>query len=466
MQPSSRYWAPPSPPFTPAATPQPPKDDPFYKYTDSTPLPDILPGTVLRTRSIPYHLGGIPTPFKATQLLYRSTSQTRKPTVNVTSVIQPPDQDDKTKVLSYQSAYDSLNQNDEPSYAISGGLTLGGLINNVELAVFGPFLADGYTIIVPDTEGQGADFAAGPEYGMNTLDSIRAVFSPSSTVGLPDDAKVAMLGYSGGAIATEWAAELAPTYAPDVNKRMIGAAMGGLLVHPAHNLRYVDGSLGWAGVMLMALVGIARAFEKETDFRKYLSANGAKLFEDMQTKSIVDVLFQPKYSGLTWKKLAKPKYPIPESIPLYVDCVNDLIMGTGGTPTIPLFIGQGANGELEGTPDKKDIGAGDGVMIAGDVRTLARDYCAKGTTVHYEEYTDLSHISSLLLWLPNSIDWIMERFAGRPARDNCSSIALGNPLLWLPNSIDWIMERFAGSPARDNCSSIALGNPLDPIPAP
>jgi hypothetical protein len=28
------------------------------------------------------------------------------------------------------------------------------------------------------------------------------------------------------------------------------------------------------------------------------------------------------------------------------------------------------------------------------------------------------------------------------------------------------MERFAGLPARDNCSSIAPGNPLDPIPAP
>jgi hypothetical protein len=337
-------------------------------------------------------------------------------------------------VISYQSAYDSLNQNDEPSYAISGGVTLGGLVPNVELAVFGPFLADGYTVIVPDTEGQRADFAAGPEYGMNTLDSIRAVFSPSSTVGLPDDAKVAMLGYSGGAIATEWAAELAPTYAPDVNARMIGAAMGGLLVDPAHNLHYIEGSLGWAGVMPMALVGIARAFEKETDFRKYLSANGAKLYDDMQTTSIVDVLFQPKYSGLTWKKLAKPKYPIPESIPLYVDCVNDLIMGTGGTPTIPLFIGQGANGELEGTPgDKEGIRAGDGVMIAGDVRTLARGYCAKGNkTVWYEEYEDYSHISSLLLWLPNSIAWIKERFAGLPAPQNCSSIRQGNPLEPIP----------------------------------
>ena len=105
-----------------------PKDDPFYSYTGSTPLENVTPGTVLKTRSFPYHIFGFPTLLETTQLLYRSTSQTGNPTVNVTSVIQPPDQDDKTKVISYQSAYDSLNQNDEPSYAISGGVTLGGLV--------------------------------------------------------------------------------------------------------------------------------------------------------------------------------------------------------------------------------------------------------------------------------------------------------------------------------------------------
>ena len=406
-----------------------PKDDPFYSYAGSTPLASIAPGKVLNTRSIHYRAFGVPTWLTATQLLYRSTSQTGNPTVNVTSVIQPPDQDDKTKVISYQSAYDSLNQNDEPSYAISGGVTLGGLVPNVELAVFGPFLADGYTVIVPDTEGQRADFAAGPEYGMNTLDSIRAVFSPSSTVGIPDDAKVAMLGYSGGAIATEWAAELAPTYAPDVNARMIGAAMGGLLVDPAHNLHYIEGTWFWAGVMPMALVGIARAFEK--DFTSYLTPTGVTVFNEMQTTSIVDVL--GRYKGLTWQKLVRPEYPTPERLPLYVSCANKLIMGTGGTPTIPLFIGQGANGELEGTPgNKKGIRAGDGVMIAGDVRTLARNYCAKGTKVYYEQYKALSHITSVAIWLPNSIAWIKERFAGLPAPQNCSSIRPGNPLEPIP----------------------------------
>ena len=403
-----------------------PKDDPFYSYSD--PLAGIAPGTVLKTRNFRYHIFGFPTLLETTQLLYRSTSQTGKPTVNVTSIIKPPIQFDKSKVISYQSAYDSLNRNDQPSYAISGGLRLGGVVPNVEAAVFGPFVAEGYTVIVPDTEGQRADFAAGPEYGMNTLDSIRAAVNSSS---IPENARVAMLGYSGGAIATEWAAELAPTYAPDVNARMIGAAIGGVLVDPAHNLHYVEGTGFWAGVMAMALVGIARAFEIETELAKYLSPNGARIFHEMQSASIVNVLGQ--YPGLKWQDLVSHEYPTPESLPLFVECANKLIMGTAGTPTIPMFIGQGANGELEGTPgDKTGIGAGDGVMIAGDVRTLARGYCAKATKVHYEQYDALSHIWSVPIWLLDSIAWIKQRFAGLPAPDNCSSIPEGNPLTPIP----------------------------------
>lgn len=93
----------------------PPKDDPFYAYTGKKPLADIKAGTVLKTRSVAYHILGFPTLLEATLLLYRSTSQRGKPTVNVTSVIRPlePGLRDITKVISYQSAYDSLNQNDE-----------------------------------------------------------------------------------------------------------------------------------------------------------------------------------------------------------------------------------------------------------------------------------------------------------------------------------------------------------------
>jgi hypothetical protein len=37
------------------------------------------------------------------------------------------------------------------------------------------------------------------------------------------------------------------TYAPDVNARMIGAAMGGVPVDQAHNLHYLENTYSWAG---------------------------------------------------------------------------------------------------------------------------------------------------------------------------------------------------------------------------
>lgn len=409
----------------PAATP--PAQDPFYTYDGSTPLAQIAPGTVLKKRTTSLHVVGIPTLITAVQLLYRSTGQRGQPTVNVTSVLKPPLALGGPKLVSYQSFYDSLNQDDEPSYAISGGgLSIGGAIPQLESGLVKPLLLAGYTIAVPDTEGQAADFAAGPEYGYNTIDGLRAVVNASASTGVNASTKVGLIGYSGGAIATEWAAELAPSYAPDVNSRLVGAAMGGVLVHPAHNLHYVDGTPIWAGVMPMAIIGVARAFD--INLQPYLSARGVEVYNALQKASITNVLGQ--YPGLTWAELAKPEYATPESVPEYVHAANQLIMGTApGAPSAPLFIGQGAAGELEGTPgDKPGIGRGDGVMIAGDVRTLARQYCAAGARVEYHQYDLTSHVTSALPWLGEAVPWLLARFVGLPAPQNCSGIAPGNPL--------------------------------------
>lgn len=402
--------------------------DAWYKYTGTTPLSSMAPGTVVKTRTVPYHIVGLATPLKATQLLYRATNAQGQATVNATSVIQPACLFclNREKVISYQSFYDSLNPDDQPSVQIAGGLTLGGAIPQIETLLFAPFLLKGYTIITSDTQGQTANFAAGPEYGTNTLDSIRAAIK-SPAINLSSSAKVGLIGYSGGAIATEWAAELAPTYAPDLNKNLIGAAYGGVLVHPAHNLRYVEGTPIWAGVMPMAIIGIARAYG--IDMTPYLSANGQVVYDKLKNASIINALGQ--YAGLKWTDLAKPQYATPEMIPSYVSAANKLIMGTGGTPKIPMMVGQGTGGELEGTPgDKPGIGKGDGVMIAGDVRSLLRKYCSKGIKVKYSEYGG-SHLTSALEWLPAAIDWTFDRFSllgPYTIPSNCSSIAPGNSL--------------------------------------
>ncbi|TYL45020.1 triacylglycerol lipase [Nocardioides sp. BGMRC 2183] len=408
-------------PITVAAAPL---DDPFFDYDGATPLEEVAPGTVLKTRTIPYSIQGLNLPLKAHQILYRTRNTLGDAVANVTTVVRPSlSLRRDARVVSYQSFYDSLNPADQPSAAIAGGQGLGPAIANVETLLIKPLLLAGYTINIPDTEGQTANFAAGPEYGYTTLDSLKALPDAPATK-VDDDDPIGLIGYSGGAIASEWAAELAPTYAPEVADDLVGTAIGGVLVHPGKNLRYVEGSSIWAGVAPMALVGIGRAFE--VDFDPYLSARGQEIFAEMQDASITEVL--GAYAGLTWADLVKPEFADPYSVPEFVDVANQLIMGTGGTPTSPMFIGQGTGGALEGTPaGGPDIGKGDGVMIAGDVRTLARQYCDAGVRVKYSEYA-LSHFTSIATWLPEAYAWLLARFGPFSAPSNCGSIAPGNTL--------------------------------------
>jgi hypothetical protein len=397
----------------------------FGQDTAGAALSALAPGTILGTRTLSYHVVGIPTPIVAVQLRYRTTNAAGKPVANLTSVLLPPGGVDPTRAVAYQSFYDSLNPADSPSRAIEGDVTFGGLMNVAEGPNLASLLARGYTVIVADTEGQAADFAAGPEYGMNTLDSIRAA-THSPATGLDPRTRIGLIGYSGGAIGTGWAAALAPRYAPDINARLVGAAEAGLLVNPGRNLSYISGSFGWAGVGAMAIIGVGRSYG--IDFTPYLNDYGLRLVSAMRDASIADVLF--RYQGLTWQQMAKPRYADPASVAPFMAAVREVDLGLAPTPTIPMFIGQGANGELEGTDgDKAGIGPGDGVMIAGDVRALARQYCATGDpNVDYTQYDALSHIPTGLVWTPAAVSWLDDRFAGLRPPSTCGEIAPGNSL--------------------------------------
>ncbi|MCX5214308.1 lipase family protein [Kitasatospora sp. NBC_00240] len=412
---------------SPAAAAAPPAaavSDPFYTYDGSAPLASFAPGTVLKTRTLQYHLLGLPTPVKAIQLLYRTTDAQGRPSANVTTVVRSLT-GDGSKAVSYQSFYDSLDPQDSPSRAVAGDLTLGGLLPNVEALFLVPLLSQGYNLVIPDTEGQSADFAAGPEYATNTLDSVRAA-TRSAATGMNADTAFGLMGYSGGAIATDWAAALAPGYAPDVNRKLVGFTEGGLLVDPAHNLKYVDGSLVWSGVIPMAVIGVSRSFG--IDLKPYLSDYGLAVYEQLEHGSIVDALGH--FPGLTWKKMAKPQYADPNSVPAFLAAVNRINLGSAPTPTVPGHIAQGNGGVLEGTfGNPAGVGTGDGVMVAGDVRALARQYCATGNgRIRFQQFDLLSHVGVPVVWAPAAIGWLGDRFAGRTAPSDCGRIPAGNSL--------------------------------------
>ena len=277
-----------------AAVPTP-EQDPFYTYQGSTPLASIAPGTVLKTRTLPYHVAGIALPVNAVQLLYRSTGQLGQPTVNVTSVLLPPLRFGPPKVLSYQSFYDSLNRDDEPSYAISGGLTLGGLIPTVESALIVPALLAGRRRRGPRHRG--------PERRLRRRPRVRHEHARLAARGAQ------LAGHRPGGAAEDRAARLlrrrdrhrvggraGPVLRAGHQPRIVGAAMGGVLVDPAHNLHYVDGSSIWAGVIPMALIGISRAFQHRP--HAVPERLRLQLVSKLQNASITKVL--GAYPGLTW----------------------------------------------------------------------------------------------------------------------------------------------------------------------
>ena len=409
-----------------SSTPPPPASDPFYHYTGVTPLSQIAPGAVLKTRTTTFHVAGVSLPITVVQLLYRSTTAQNQPTTNVTSVLLPPHPSATPQLVAYNSFYDSLNPDDDPSYVFAGApYTSGHELTTEETADIAGLLLAGDTVDVADTEGSlDPDFAAGPAYARYTLDGIRAAMRSPQT-GLSTTSPTVLMGYSGGSIATGWAAQMAPSYAPDVEKVLRGATMGGVFVDPDHNVHYVSGSEQWAGVIPFALIGIAKTYG--VNITPYLSAYGQQVYDNLQDASIGTA--EDDYPGLTWQQIAKqPEYPQPETVPIFVKLSNMLTLGRAALPKVPMQIYQGDNGIPDGTlPGGPGIGPGDGVMVAGDVRSYAREVCAAGDPVSYAE-VPLSHELTEPVWSAAALPWIAARFAGTPAPQDCATIAPGNSL--------------------------------------
>ncbi|WP_253813695.1 lipase family protein [Nocardia amikacinitolerans] len=76
-------------------------------------------------------------------------------------------------------------------------------------------------MLVPDHQGPRQAYAAGLMAGHAVLDSVRAAVR-TPHLGLHHAAPTIVTGYSGGAIASGWAAQLAPKYALELN--LVGAA--------------------------------------------------------------------------------------------------------------------------------------------------------------------------------------------------------------------------------------------------
>src|SRR6478752_7001774 len=238
-----------------------PRDDQFY----DPPLgfQHAAPGTVLRSRDVEVaFLGLIPQKMTATQLLYRTTDMNGAPEASVTTVIAPAERGPERvcPVVSYQCAIDAVTSRCFPSYALRRRAVAVGALAQLELLLITAALAEGWAVSIPDHEGRDGMWGAPYEPGYCTLDGIRAALgaerlglSPSAPGG---STPVALWGYSGGGLATAWAAELCADYAPELD--IVGAVLGSPVGDLGHTFRRLNGTFlaGLPAMVIAALIHI------------------------------------------------------------------------------------------------------------------------------------------------------------------------------------------------------------------
>ena len=378
------------------AAPQPPVPaaDPFYAW--SGPLGGTAPGTVLRTRSVAFAQAGVTAPISSTQVLYRTSADDGSPSTTVTTVLRPPGAGPE-RIVSYHPAYDALGSQCAPSYTLRGYAPT--RVATAEQAVVAGYLAAGYTVVVPDYEGRDLRWTVGRESAYGALDGIRAA---ERFLRVPSSTPVGMIGYSGGSVPTQWGAELAPTYAPEL--RIVGAAAGGLPVAPANNLAYVSGNPSWAGLIPALAVAYDRTYG--LDLPSFLSARGLQTADAVRDECIGR--FGGQFGPLTDAQMVRSPYRTLLDVPAVRAAVARNTMGTAGTPRTPLLVGVGQSNAR-----------GDTVMITADVANLARTYCGRGARVVYERYAGADHAAAFPRFEASAARYLADRFAGIPAPSTC-----------------------------------------------
>jgi secretory lipase len=368
-----------------SAAPTPPDSDPFYAAPAG--LPSFAPGAVLRSRAVTVTGLGIPLPVRAWQLLFRSTDAHGQPVADVTTLIVPAvPYLGRRPLLAYQTAEDSLGTVCAPSYTLRAG-------TEKELTLVAPALMSGWAVLMTDYEGPQSQYGVGAQAGHAVLDGIRAARSFSA--GGVEASPVGLMGYSGGALATAWAAEQQPSYAPDV--RLVGVAEGGTPADLGAAFDAIDGG-PFAGLGFGAIVGISRGYP-EADLASVLNAAGRQLVSDVAGACVYELAARYPFRSLD----EFTTVPDAVHLPRFAAVLAATRLG-GAVPAAPVLNYHATHDEL---------------VPVGTADALVAGYCAAGVRVQTYRDPVGEHNSLAVSGAPTALSYLADRFAGRPAPTSC-----------------------------------------------
>jgi alpha-beta hydrolase superfamily lysophospholipase len=372
---------------------QPPEPGAFYQPPD--PLPTGDPGAVLRWEVID---PGIPGATGA-RILHLSTDPENQP-IAVSSVIVWP--------------IDSQAGDDRPVVAWAHGTTgvaercAPSLLSDQITAVPGieEMVAAGWVVTATDYPGLGTPgphpYLVGQSEARAVLDSVRAARQLDIGAG----ERFVTWGHSQGGHASLWSAQIAASYAPELE--LLGASAAAPAIELAQLLRDDQGTLAGNVLSSFALVAWSQHFP-DAPLEAITTRPGAALATRIargciETEEQLAVIGPAAVAELASLLSADPTTTEPWASYIAENEPTDPI-------DVPIYVAQGTADQIVRPPT---------------TREALENRCDLGETVQLQWFPGLGHVPVAAASAPFAVEWMRGRFANDPAPDNCDEV--GGPI--------------------------------------
>ncbi|PCJ37873.1 MAG: triacylglycerol lipase [Moraxellaceae bacterium] len=373
-----------------------PSEDAFY--IPPIPLPPGSPGDIIKSRSTTYGVADN-SAHNMWQVMYRSTDTSGVPVAITGSVIVPSEPWAGTglrPVVSYAVGTRGLGDNCAPSYTLADGFDYErGFINNL--------LDEGWAVVVTDYQGLGTPgahtYIVGPVMGSAVLDMARAAMNLAEA-DLDSNAPIGILGYSEGGGAAGWAAQMAGTYAPELN--LVGTAAGGVPGNLQRVGEFLDGKLAFP-FLLFAAVGLDEAFS-DLNLFSYLNSDGKELLEKAKDPDTcltrVDGL--GLFLGNVFKSMEAYTTTDVLNTPTWLARLEEIKLGKSA-PSAPVF-------QYHALFDE--------IIPLDQAKELRESWCSLGGDIYWKTLLG-EHALGILQGAGPSRKWLKDRFDGVSNESNC-----------------------------------------------
>lgn len=351
-------------------------------YDEPEGLDGLEPGDLIRAEPMhAYVVPGVRLRARAWRILYRSTSATDQPTAVSGTLLLPPGArgGDRLPLIAYAIGTHGIGDAAAPSRLLSTG-------RDWEAGLMALVLGRGYAVVVTDYQGLGTrgdhTYMVGRALGCNVLDSIRAArqLAPAE---LPADGPAAVMGYSEGGTAAAWAAQLQPSYAPELE--LAGVAAGAAAADVELAGPTLDGSF-FSFFVAYGAIGFAAAYP-ELELEPYLVGRGSEILDSLRRTNIL----QAAVRGPRFARIDQLTRPNVLELPPWRRRLRENRLGTIA-PAAPMLLHHARNDQIVAFEHSE--------QLLEDWRALGVDATLRITRGGFD------HISGAVAGGPVALDWL------------------------------------------------------------